>query len=254
MATTEIFDIKVLYVEDEVFVREPFSEMLRRRVKEVVIAKNGKEGIEMFKLHQPDVVISDIKMPLMDGLTMAREIRQLNQFVPIIITTAFEFKDFLMKSIEVGINKFLVKPIDRNALVKALEEMTHIVDFLRSTKSYSEFMEILFETQNRTIIVVDSTKLLLVNADFLDFFGFKSHEDFFTKYTSISHFFSDIWQKTYTLDPVKEILWLDSLLRLNGIENNTFLNYSKKEVNHHDSMSFRLFSHNAKLAIILHVI
>jgi YesN/AraC family two-component response regulator len=72
----EKYPIKVLYVEDEIMVREPFVEMLNRRVGQIYEAANGAEGLELYRKYEPDIVIADIKMPVMDGLTMAAHIRK----------------------------------------------------------------------------------------------------------------------------------------------------------------------------------
>lgn len=254
MTRTEQYDLKVLYVEDEEFVREPFSEMLKRRVKEVVIACNGAEGLELFKQEKPDIVISDIKMPVMDGLAMTREIKAINPYVPVIITTAFEFKDYLMKAIEVGVNKYLVKPIDRNALLTALDDSMKLVTFIRNTRAYQEFIQMLFEYPNRTIILVDPHKLERVNSDFLQFFGFKTREDFFSNHLSLEDFFETIEDKSFQFDQGEEVSWVDSLLKLNGIENNTFINCCHSKSMGPYKIGFKLFKHDTRLAIIIHSI
>ena len=64
-------ELTLLYVEDEEEIREQLSRFLRRRVGTLYTAANGKEGLEMFRQHQPDLVITDIEMPIMNGLEMA---------------------------------------------------------------------------------------------------------------------------------------------------------------------------------------
>jgi CheY-like chemotaxis protein len=254
MLRTDYYDLKVLYVEDEDFVREPFSEMLRRRVKEVIVARDGIEGLERFKQEKPDLVISDIKMPVMDGLTMTKEIKAINPYAPVIITTAFEFKDYLMKAIEVGVNKYLVKPIDRNSLLTALDDSMKLVEFIRNTRAYQEFIQMLFEYPNRTIVLVDPSKLERVNSDFLQFFGFKTREDFFSNHLSITAFFESIHDKQFSFDQQNDVTWIDSFLKLNGIENNTFINSCHASESGNFKICFRLFKHDARLAFVLHSI
>jgi len=151
----EKLPLKVLYVEDEIIVREPFAEMLSRRVQKVYTAENGEQGLKLYQEFKPDIIITDIKMPVMDGLTMVDRIRATDKQIPVIITTAFEFKDYLKKSIEVGVNKYLVKPIERNAVDLALAEMARLVEFQRANKDYQEFLELMLNTSNRVIIVAD---------------------------------------------------------------------------------------------------
>jgi len=79
--------LTVLYVEDDDDTREQFSEYLRHPVGTLITAGNGAEGLEAFITYAPDIVITDILMPLMDGLTMSCEIRGRAPQVPIIVLT-----------------------------------------------------------------------------------------------------------------------------------------------------------------------
>ena len=87
-AKFEKLKLCVLYVEDEDVVRNTIYEMLRRRITDVYVASDGREGLAVFQEHKPDLVISDIRMPHMDGLEMISNIKRLNSDVQIIITSA----------------------------------------------------------------------------------------------------------------------------------------------------------------------
>ena len=95
----------LLYVEDDEDVRLQTCQILKRWVGTLVTAVDGAEGLKAFQETHPQLIVTDVWMPVMDGLAMAKEIRALDPAVPIIITTAFESTDFMMKSIEVGANK-----------------------------------------------------------------------------------------------------------------------------------------------------
>ncbi len=114
--------VTVLYVEDEPVIRESLTRSLQRRVKTVHVACNGEEGVEAFKKVKPDIVVSDIRMPLKDGLQMSAEIKALSPHTPIIITTAFNDEDFFMRSIDVGIDTYVKKPVDLKRLTAAIEK------------------------------------------------------------------------------------------------------------------------------------
>ncbi|MBS4538409.1 DUF2294 family protein [Clostridium sp. D2Q-11] len=114
-------NIKVLYVEDEEEILEQMLFFLKKRVGKLIVAQNGKEGLEAFKEDRPDIIISDLKMPIMDGLSMAREIRKISD-VPIIITTAFSDKEIILKAVDVGIENYIVKPIDARELTEVLRK------------------------------------------------------------------------------------------------------------------------------------
>ncbi len=129
-------DISVLYVEDEAFTRLEIQQFLRRRVREVYIAENGDEGLALFREKHPDVVLTDIRMPVMDGLKMAREIRSLDRDVPIIITTAHSDAPYMMDAIEVGVDQYVIKPVDMEKLSAAIGKCAELIGARRAAEQY----------------------------------------------------------------------------------------------------------------------
>jgi len=117
--------LTVLYVEDDADTREQFSEFLRRPVGTLITATNGVWGLEAFKKHLPDIVVTDILMPQMDGLTMAHEIRGIVPSVPIIVITAFEQTDYLLRAVNIGIDKYVTKPVNSYLMFECLLECVH---------------------------------------------------------------------------------------------------------------------------------
>ena len=117
--------LTLLYVEDEENTREQFSTFLGYFSGVLIKAANGAEGLEAFLLHKPDIIVTDIRMPVMDGLAMADKIRELDKTVPIIVLTAYDQSDDLMKSINIGIDRYVTKPVDSNKFQKALLACGH---------------------------------------------------------------------------------------------------------------------------------
>ena len=75
--------ITVLYVEDDIEIREELESFFSFRVKELFVAENGSEGLELYKKHQPDIVVTDINMPLMNGIEMLKHIRAIDKNTPV---------------------------------------------------------------------------------------------------------------------------------------------------------------------------
>jgi signal transduction histidine kinase len=117
--------LKVLYVEDDRETREQFREFLCRPLGTLITAVDGEEGLELFRIHKPDIVVTDILMPRMDGLTMAHEIRGIAPHVPIVVITAFEQSDYLLRAINIGIDKYVTKPVNSYLLFECLLECAH---------------------------------------------------------------------------------------------------------------------------------
>jgi two-component system, cell cycle response regulator len=117
--------LTVLYVEDEDDAREQFSLFLKRLVGALITAKDGAEGLAAYHAHHPHIIITDIRMPNMDGLAMAREIRKSGRREQIVLLTAFEQVDYLKRSINIGVDKYVTKPVNGFQLHKILLECAH---------------------------------------------------------------------------------------------------------------------------------
>jgi diguanylate cyclase (GGDEF)-like protein/PAS domain S-box-containing protein len=113
-------NLSLLYVEDEEDIRTQLGQFLQRRVGRLLTANNGQEGLALFLEHRPDLIITDILMPEMNGLAMIEAIRQIDPDIPIIITTAFNDNEFLIKAIDMGVDAFVVKPVKIRQLLVQL--------------------------------------------------------------------------------------------------------------------------------------
>ena len=136
--------LTVLYVEDEDDIFEPGVRLISRYCATLLTARNGQEGLDVFIARSPDLIITDIKMPTMDGLTMAAEIRKLSHSVPIVVVTAFEQVDYLMRAIEIGVNKYVAKPVNRTQLNNSLLECAHQLRVERELRESEEWFRQLF--------------------------------------------------------------------------------------------------------------
>ncbi len=112
--------ISILYVEDQDDVRLFLSKILSRHYTNIYLAENGRQGLEKYIEHKPDIIISDIKMPVMDGLSMSSRIKEIDPNAKIILTTAHSDMEYFIQSIEIGINQYILKPIDREKLYNAI--------------------------------------------------------------------------------------------------------------------------------------
>jgi len=116
-------NLKILFVEDEENIRINIKEAIGDEFLSFNTACDGLLGLEKFKDIKPDIVITDISMPNLDGLKMANEIRKLSLHVPIIILSAFSEKEKLFQAIDSNVNKYIVKPIDIDELLEAISEI-----------------------------------------------------------------------------------------------------------------------------------
>jgi len=177
--------VKLLCVEDEVEVAEWFFRHFSKIIPEVYVARDGLEGLEMFKRHLPDVVITDIMMPSMNGLELSKAIKKISPKTKIIVVTAYGSSEYLTDAIEIGIDRFLTKPLSlekldksffscakaiaiEKELVQKKEELSHIenIDALTLLPNRKKLIEI--------IGLCDSPALAILNID-----SFKEINDFY---------------------------------------------------------------------------
>ena len=120
--------IKILCAEDEQEIRENISDILRDEGFEVVEAENGKKAFEVFIQEKPDLVISDIMMPELDGYGLLQLIREnknvRNNNTPFIFLTALGQKESVIKGVGLSANDYLVKPIDFDLMIAKIKEKT----------------------------------------------------------------------------------------------------------------------------------
>jgi CheY-like chemotaxis protein len=114
----ELKQLTVLYVEDEESIRNEVAYFLTRRVGKLLTAANGREGLDLYHSRRPDLVLSDIQMPVMSGLDMAAAIKRLQRETPVILTTAFNDTNYLQNAIALGIDGYVLKPIDLEQLMR----------------------------------------------------------------------------------------------------------------------------------------
>ncbi|MGE4268329.1 MAG: response regulator [Deferribacterales bacterium] len=115
-------NLSIMHVEDDTSVRESLMRFLKRRFETIFTAKDGQEGLEMYQVNRPDIVITDIQMPVMDGIEMAKRILEINPEAVIVITTAFNEKPYIDKASEIGIFEYLKKPVVKEDLTLTLRK------------------------------------------------------------------------------------------------------------------------------------
>lgn len=128
-------NMKVLYVEDDPQAREELLEVLKRRVGKVFAGENGKQGLELYLDHEPDIVIADLYMPEMDGLEMIRQIRAAGHAPEVIVTSAVEDANTIIGAIDAGVTKYILKPVDLSELLDVLRQQAAAIHERRNKQA-----------------------------------------------------------------------------------------------------------------------
>ena len=121
----DISGVALLYVEDEADARQMVARMLAMNYPNLIIysAENGVAGLEVYSLKNPDIVMTDINMPVMDGIRMSREIKAINPEARIIAVTAHSDTSYLLSAIEIGVHHYVLKPLNYQELFNVIDKV-----------------------------------------------------------------------------------------------------------------------------------
>lgn len=196
--------ISVLYVEDEDDVRGFTAKLLSSLLKKIYVAQDGQEGLQIFEEHKDyiDLVVTDINMPKLDGLSMCEAIKNIHNEIPLVITSAHNDTNFLKRAIEIGVTTYAMKPIDLyqlvESIIKAMEPIIlkrKLIELNLSLESKIEQevskIKSILDAQDNIIIVTSKEKITNVNKKFLDFFGVLDFNEFILTQTNIFDFFEE---------------------------------------------------------------
>jgi len=153
----------ILYAEDDKAVQGSVVEYLSRYFREVHVANDGKEALALYKDVKVDVLLLDIDMPYLDGLSFAKIVRENNKEIPIVMITAFTDTDKLLKATELNLSKYLVKPVEPKAFKEVLEKVAELLH--SSSKGYVELKENFSWDKERKELLKGSTLVELTTKE-----------------------------------------------------------------------------------------
>jgi DNA-binding response OmpR family regulator len=188
--------LKLLYIEDDKDIREIYLNLLQEHISEIYCANDGEEGYSKYIEVKPDIILLDINMPKVDGLTLARKIREMDKNVKIIITTSYSEREKLLQAIELYLIKYILKPIEpdilKEALFKAIKEIEEDRGELFSldkTTTWNLTTQQLLEGNNEIKLTKNERRfLMLISSNpskvytFFEIFDYLSYDDFDKEY------------------------------------------------------------------------
>ena len=182
--------LSLLYVEDDDNTREELEYFLQHKVKKLYVAKNGQEGFDLFEKHQPDLIITDIQMPVMTGTKMIKLIKQINSTIPIVIITAFNDTDYLFEAIKLNVTNYLTKPLNLFALSEVLASIAKNINLENENKEiYNSLKQYKDIVDERSIISKTDINGIItyINEPFEKISGYKKEELLGKPHSIITH-------------------------------------------------------------------
>lgn len=184
--------LTLLYVEDDISIRDVLSRRLERNVKELYVASDGQEGYDKFIEFKPDIILTDVTMPKLNGIEMSKKIKELDEHVPIIVVSAHGEAKYLLEAIECGISHYLLKPIEKVKLYSMLEKQAKAICMDRENEKKNKMLQNIINVQKNICFVTDFKKVLFPNNSFLDFFCLEDVELFEKKFENILDMFEPL--------------------------------------------------------------
>jgi diguanylate cyclase (GGDEF)-like protein len=157
--------LKLLYVEDDASTREASMFLLENFFDTIIVAENGKDGIEKFRENDVDIIITDINMPYLNGLEMTAEIQKIDPDAKVIIFSANMEPKYFTESIRLGVDGYLIKPIEVDHLINILDK---IVTSFRLQDEIKHSIDIEKENQQYLQSIVDASHdpIMLISKEY----------------------------------------------------------------------------------------
>ncbi|RXJ86115.1 EAL domain-containing protein [Arcobacter sp. CECT 8985] len=202
-------NITILYAEDEESLREITLNILKGFTKKQYVAEDGKEGLELFKKNEDeiDLIITDVNMPHMNGLEMIKHIKEINPNIPIIVATAFSNTEYLLEAINIGVDKYVLKPIDMKKLLQTMSQslLYHelkdlYIDKLTHLPNRNRLKKDLEDTQEDLMALINIDKFSTIN----DLFGENNGDKILSEFSdNLKEHFNKHEYKIYRIEADK---------------------------------------------------
>lgn len=212
-------NLKILYVEDENFIRKNAVEYLGFYSDFVYEAVDGIDGYEKYLEIKPDIIICDIIMPKLDGLELIEKIRKSDKETKIIVATARLDTKFLLKAVELGLVKYITKPLEEKKLIDALNDAALLMNE-NDSNIIKLVNSISFDTFNKTVFQ-EETQINLTKKELMFLEICAKNKNRATSYEELENY---VWEGYMTEDALRSVikslrkkLSKDVLVNISGI-------------------------------------
>lgn len=174
--------LSLLLVEDDKDVREATRKLLNRYFRALHDAPNGREGLETYRQYRPDMVLTDVSMPVMDGMVMSRKIKEEDENVPIIVSSAHNEIDFFAEAIDIGIDSYVLKPTNLQALLYLILKSAQPILKQRALESQEKLIRHLLELSASPTLIASDSRPEGANRAFLELLGWSSEAELLAEF------------------------------------------------------------------------
>jgi len=178
--------LTILYAEDEEGIRKNIADSLRYYVSEVFEAADGEEAFKVYEEKSPNIILSDIHMPILNGIDFIKKVRETDTHTPVIMITAHTDKKYLLDAVELHMEKYIVKPVDIDELFDALKKCVDSIDInkkdiLKVDENY------IYDYDKKELTY--KNKIVILNKKEIDFLEVLiSHQDRIVTYAELQEY------------------------------------------------------------------
>ncbi len=243
---TSLHSYSLLYVEDNTGLNAQATTLFKKFFDNVVSAYDGEEGLTLFKMHRPQIVITDINMPKMDGLLMSEAIHKIDPDVIIIITTAHDERDFLHNSIKIGVFDYLIKPLKIDDLIETFTRCSETLIEAFHRRIFNANINAVFNYQNNLVFLLHERNVVIANQPTLDFFDVPNIEALRKKFQTFGDILLEHKSFVYDHGSVK---WFEHISAHSGQLFNVKI-ADQNEVSHHFILTFQRIPEKEGYAVL----
>ena len=183
--------ISVLYVEQGNADSFTIQTILQNEVENLYVARNGQEGYEKYLEFKPDIIITDLYMPVLNGLKMIKSIREKDKNIPIIVVSDFEKTEYFLELIKMKVSRYFLKPVDKKEILNVVAQAAQAIVLRQKSVEQNMILQNILNAKKHIAIITDFKTIYFVNKIFLDFFNLKDINGFNEEYDSILDVFNE---------------------------------------------------------------
>jgi signal transduction histidine kinase len=134
-------DLKILYVEDNEEARDATQDVLEEFFENITVAVDGQDGLDKFRANEFDLIITDINMPKLDGISMLKEIRKENTDIAVLVISAYNESGYFMETIRLNVEGYILKPLEINQFITMISKVVEKIKLRYENKQYQKELE-----------------------------------------------------------------------------------------------------------------
>jgi len=206
-------DLSILFIDDDTFMRETTYELLKNLFDSIQTAEDGEIGLYLYKEQYQktgkyfDIVISDIQMPHMDGITLSKEIFKINKEQKVLIISAHDDKEYLIEFINIGIDGFILKPLLKDNLFSSLMKICLTISAQKELSRFLLFADD-YKWDYKEKVLFKSNEVVKLSENETSLFQLFSNNinQKFTNLEIFDYLFMNIPEKEFSSDIIKSII------------------------------------------------